>query len=214
MNLRKNIKRILRREISEAYYKPTEKIDNLINDWLNELFSGSKMYHEETWKSRHDFEWCNKGLEIAHLILFFHTDESVYEDKRPTSERDFQEGQLMIPKSIIDDLTLYVPIRRNYLKYKIEEWFDDNMFSSVTENMGRTDIQIDEIIENQNKTKVCVPPIKKPENVTEDDMVQHILKTTLFKIDDILKHEEKEPGWIEKTYLSKLRNEKIKELRN
>jgi len=214
MNLRKNIKRILRREISEAYYKPTEKIDNLINDWLNELFSGSKMYHEETWKSRHDFEWCNKGLEIAHLILFFHTDESVYEDKRPTSERDFQEGQLMIPKSIIDDLTLYVPIRRNYLKYKIEEWFDDNMFSSVTENMGRTDIQIDEIIENPNETKVCVPPIKKPENVTEDDMVQHILKTTLFKIDDILKHEEKEPGWIEKTYLSKLRNEKIKELRN
>jgi hypothetical protein len=49
--------------------------------------------------------------------------------------------------------------------------------------------------------------------VSDEDMIQYILKTTLFKKDDILKYENEEPGWIEKTYLEKLRGDEMERLR-
>jgi len=213
MNLRNNIKKILKEEVNEIYSKPSEKMDRIIETWLEKLFSGAKMYHEETWNTRHDFEWCNNGLEVASMILFFNDDEDVYDDNRPTSEREFERGSLSIPKSLIDDLVNYVPIRRNYLRYKVEEWFDDNIFPSVIDKMGRTDIHIEEINEYPEKVEVCVPPVEKPEGVTEDEMIDLILKTTLFKRDDLLRREKNEPGFIEKIYLGKLHNAEIERLR-
>jgi len=213
MDLQKNIKRILREEVNEMYSKPSEKMDRIIDAWLEKLFSGAKMYYKETYKSRHDFDWCNNGLEIASVILNFNNNEDVYDDKRPTSERDFEKGSVTIPKSLIDDLVNYVPIRRNYLKYKIEEWFEDNILPSVIDKMGRTDIYINEIIEYPKKVEVCVPPVEKPEGVTEEDMIELILKTTLYKRDELLKREEEEPGFIEKIYLGKLHNAEMDRLR-
>ena len=213
MNLRYTIKTILREDVNEMYSKPSEKMDLLITRWLDNLFSGAKMYHKESWKTRHDFEWCNKGIEIANVTLFFDEDANVFDDKRLTSERDFESGSLSIPKSLIDDLVKYVPIRRNYLRYKIEEWFDDNIFPSVIDTMGRTDIYIEEINEYPEKAEVCVPPVEKPEGVTEEDMIELILKTTLHKRDALLKREKETPGYIEKLYLDKLHNAEIDRLR-
>lgn len=214
MNLKETIRKVLREEISEAYYKPTEKIDNLIYGWLDKLFLGSTMYYEKLYEFRHDFVWCNNGLEIAHLIIYLDNNENVYSDKRLGSERKFHKGGLMIPKNIIDDLTLFVPIRRNYLKYKIEEWFEDNLFQSVNEKLGRNDMQIDDISEHPKVAQVCVPPVDKPEDVTQDDMIEFVHKNTAYRKDELLKREEESPGWIEDLYLKKLRDEKIKELRN
>ena len=213
MNLRYTIKTILREDVNEMYSKPSEKMDLLITRWLDNLFSGAKMYHKESWKTRHDFESCNKGIEIANVTLFFDEDVNVFDDKRLTSERDFESGSLSIPKSLIDDLVKYVPIRRNYLRYKIEEWFDDNIFPSVMDTMGRTDIYIEEINEYPEKAEVCVPPVEKPEGVTEEDMIELILKTTLHKRDALLKREKETPGYIEKLYLDKLHNAEMDRLR-
>jgi hypothetical protein len=213
MSLQESIRRILKEEINEIYSKPSEKMNKLIERWLNKLFSGAKMYHKETWKTRHDFEWCNNGLEIASVTLFFNEDKNIYDDKRPTSKRNFESGELSIPKSLIDDLVNYVPIRRNYLRYKIEEWFDDNIFPSVMDKMKRTDIRIEEINEYPKKAEVCVPPVEKPEDVTEEEMIELILKTTLHKRDGLLRREEEEHGYIERLYLDKLHNAEMDRLR-
>ena len=214
MNLRETIRKVLREEISEAYYKPTEKIDNLINGWLDELFLGSTMYYDKLYEYRHDFVWCNNGLEIAHIIMYLDNNENVYRDKRPATERKFKKGDLMIPKSIIDDLTLFVPIRRNYLKYKIEEWFEDNLFQGINEKLSRNDMHIDEIIEHPKKAQVCVPPVEKPEDVTQDEMIEFVYNTTAYRKDELIQRAKEEPEWIENLYLRKLRDEKIEELRN
>jgi hypothetical protein len=209
MNLKETIRRILREEINEAHIKPNELIDGVINRWLEKLFSGSKMYYRETYKTRYDFEWCNKGSEIAQVILFFHDSE----DRRPTSERDFVGGTLNIPKNTIDNFLRHVSVRRNYLKYKIEDWFEDNILPDVIEKMGRTDLEITEFGEYPEKAKVCVPPVEKPEGVTQEDMIDLILKNTLFKRNTLLGYEEEEPGYIEKLYLGKLRNAEMDRLR-
>ena len=188
-------------------------MDLIITRWLDNLFAGSKMYYKESWSTRHDFEWCNKGIEIASVTLFFNHDESVYDDKRPTSERDFEEGSLSIPESIFYELRNYAPIRRNYLRYKIEEWFDENIFPEVIKTMGRNDVHVSKLTEYPKVAQVCVPPVEKPEGVTEEEMIELILKTTLHKRDALLKYEKEKPGYIERLYLDRLHNMEMDRLR-
>ena len=71
--------------------------------------------------------------------------------------------------------------------------------------MGRNDISVDEL-SLSDRTDVCVPPMTKPDDVTQDEMIDFILKKTLFRIDDLLRYEKEEPGYIEDLYLKKLRN--------
>ena len=104
----------------------------------------------------------------ANVILTFHNDDNLYNDVRPTSERDFIDGKLFIPKNIIDNFLKHLPMRRNYLRYKIEDWFEDNILPDITKKMGRTDIEINEIREYPEKAQVCVPPVEKPEDVTQE----------------------------------------------
>ena len=207
------IRNILKEEVNKKYSKPTPSVDKLIYRWLNDYVDGAQMYHDKSWETRHDFEWCNDGKEIMSVILFFHDDENVFDDKRKTEERNFESGELQIPKDIFDELNLDIPVRKNYLKYVIQDWFEDTFLETIQNKMGRNDITIDEFSVHPEKTQICVPPVSKPENVTEEEMIELILKTTLFRMDGILKNEEESPGWIEKTYLDKLRSEEMKRVR-
>jgi hypothetical protein len=211
--MRNLIKLILKEEVNRKYAKPSPKVEQLVYRWLNDYFDGSQMYYNKSWETRHDFEWCNNGKEIMDVVLFFKDDESVFDDKRKTEERDFDSGGLSIPKNILNDLASDIPVKVSYLKYIIEEWFEDTYLGEIQNKMGRNDIYISEFDIDQRDAQTCVPPVTKPDDVTEEDMIEYILKTTLFKINNILKNEEESPGWIEKTYLEKLRNAEYDRLR-
>jgi hypothetical protein len=171
------------------------------------------MYHHKSWESTHSFEFCNHGKEIMGVILYFDTDESVFDDKRKTEERNFESGYLMIPKNIMEELSSDIPVRISYLKYIFEEWFDDTYLGEIQKFMGRNDIYISEFDVTSRDAEICVPPVTKPEDVTEEDMIEYILQTTLYKRDEILKYENEELGFIEKTYLGKLRDAEINRVR-
>jgi len=211
--MRNLIKLILEDEVKRKYEKPTPKIEQLVYRWLNDYFDGAKIYYNKSWETRHDFEWCNHGKEIMSFILFFEDDSDVYDDRRKTEERDFDSGSIYIPNDIFKDLMSDIPVRASYLKYLFEEWFDDTYLGEIQSKMGRNDIYISEFNIDDREAKTCVPPVTKPEGVTEEEMIEHILKTTLFKMKDILKNEEESPGWIEKTYLEKLRGADRERLR-
>jgi hypothetical protein len=206
------IRHILKEEVSRKYAKPTPKVEQLVYRWLNNYFDGAQMYHNKSWETTHSFEWCNRGKEILQLILYFEEDK-IWDDKRKTEERDFVSGTLMITENILNDLSSDIPVRRSYLKYIFEEWFDDNYLGEIQSKMGRNDISVDEFEELSRGSEPCVPPITKPEDVSQDDMIELVLKTTLFKRDDLLRREEEEPGFIEKIYLNKLRAAEIDRLR-
>lgn len=212
-SIKESIRNILLQEVNRRYDKPTPKVEELVYKWLNDYFDGATMYYDKSWETRHDFQWCNYGKEIMDITLFFHNDDSVFDDKRKTEERDFEAGLLSIPKNILNDLASDIPVRISYLKYLIEEWFDDTYLGEIQNKMGRNDIYVTEFNIDDKDARTCVPPMTKPEDVTEEDMIELILKTTLFKRDGILKREEENPGWIEKTYLEKLRNAEYDRLR-
>ena len=210
---KKIIKRILQEEVNKKYPKPTPNLEKSIYKWLDNYFSGSQMYMVKHWEHMYVFEWCNNGMEILRFDVDFEYNEDVWDDNRKLSERDFELGSLSVPKDIVNELASVIPVRRNYLRYVIEEWFEDTYLGEIQKKMGRNDIYVTEFDINDGDARTCVPPMTKPDDVTEEDMIEHILKNTLFKRQDILKNEEEEPGWIEKTYLEILRNDERDRLR-
>jgi hypothetical protein len=207
------IRNILKEEVNKKYPKPTPSVDKLIYRWLNDYVDGAQMYHDKSWETRHDFEWCNDGKEIMSVILFFHDDENVFDDKRKTEERDFESGELQIPKEIVNELMSDIPVRRTYLRYVIEEWFDDTYLEDIQNTLKRTDISIDEFVEYPERVETCVPPMTKSDDVSLDDMIDYIVSNTLWNRKDLEKRNLDEPEYIEKLYLEKLRSEEMKRVR-
>jgi len=211
--MRNLIRHILKEEVTRKYSKPSPKVEQLVYRWLNDYFDGAQMYYDKSWETRHDFEWCNNGKEIMNVVLFFENDESVFDDKRKTEERDFDSCELSIPKNILNDLASDIPVKVSYLKYIIEEWFDDTYLGEIQNKMGRNDIYISEFDVTDKDAEACVPPMTKPEGVTDDEMIDFIVKNTLWKANDLVKREEETPGYIDKLYLDKLRQSEIERVR-
>jgi len=210
MSLIQTIKKILREEVNEAYLKPSEKSEKFILDRLNAMALGAEIYHLESYKTRHDFEFCKNGKQIMNLALFFEETD----DNTPTSERKFESSTLSIQEDFVGGILKTFPVRRNYLYYMIEEWFEDTFLSEISNMIGRNDISVEELSFN-DRTYACVPPIKEvPEGVTQDEMIKVIMNNTLWRKKDLLALEEREPGSIEFFYLQKLRNNEVNRLDN
>lgn len=215
--MRNLIRHILKEEVTKKYPKPTPNIEKLVYQWLNEYFDGSQIYKVEFWKYHgFSFEFCKNGKEIAELIVEFNDQSPDWgpRDKRPLSDRKFKKSRLMIYQIMINELLSDIPIRKNYLIYLIEEWFEDTYLDKIQVMLNKNDLHLDSVEMYESKEgDTCVPPMKKSEDVSEKDMIDLLLKRTLFNIKDIEEHEEDEPGWIEKTYLEKLRNDEYNRLR-
>ena len=211
--MRNLIKLILEDEVSRKYAKPTPKVEQLVYRWLNNYFDGVQMYHKKHYESTHSFEFCKNGKQILDVTLYFHTDYSGDEDRRKTEERSLDRGIMGVPKNVFDDLTTDLPMRVSYLKYLFEEWFDDTYLGEIQKKMGRNDIYIDEFDVYNSDGDICFPPITKPDDVTEEEMIEDILKAGKYKMKDILWWEERLPGWIEQTYLEQLNGAEYRRLK-
>ena len=207
------IKKILLQEVEKKYPKPTPNVEKLIYNWLDNYFDGAKMYQMKDYEFSYTFEWCNNGMEIAEFSVNFNHDHGVWDDKRKTSEREFDDSELWVPEDIVNDLQTDIPVRRNYLRYVIEEWFEDTMIEKIQSELGRNDISINSFSEHPEKSQVCVPPVSKPEGVSDDEMIDFIVKNTLWKANDLIKKEKETPGYIDKLYVDKLRSLEIDRVR-
>jgi hypothetical protein len=210
MNLQEHIRRVLKEEVNKKYPKPTPNIEKLIYKWLNNYFSGSQMYMNKSYEFSYTFEWCKNGQEIMSVSVDFNNDYDAWEDNRTTEERDFDNGTLQVPKDIINLLASIIPVRRTFLRYVIEEWFEDTYLGEIQSKMKRNDISIDEFNEYPDKSQICVPPITKPDDVSLDDMIDFLAANTLWSRKDL---EKKTPEYIEKTYLEKLRSQEMDRVR-
>jgi hypothetical protein len=206
MNLRNDIKKILREEVERKYLKPSQSLEKLVYNVLNKLFLGANMYHIKHYESRHDFEFCKNGKKLMNFILFFNHNEDVWDDNRKNEERNLEEGIILMYKDTINDILKLIPIRRNYLKHVIDEWIEETYLDKISKEMGRNDITVSSFDELDGSPDPCVPPPTKPEGISDEEMIDFIIKNTLYSRKDIEKNESKEPGWIEDMYLKKLRD--------
>lgn len=208
--MRNLIRHILKEEVNKKYSKPTEKVDKLVYRWLDDYFDGSQIYKNEYWKHwSYSIEFCKNGREIAGLRLEFDDRSPDWgpRDQRPNNQRSLNYAKLFVFPTMINELLTDIPIRKNYLLYLIEEWFEDTKLDEVQKEFNRNDFYLDNVTEISHKKRgdLCVPPIQKPEGVTMQEMMDYIKKTTLYSYKDMEEKEEEQPGWTEELYLAKLR---------
>jgi hypothetical protein len=206
------IRHILKEEVSRKYDKPTPKVEQLIYRWLNDYFDGVEMYHKKSYESTHGFTFCKNGREILNVSLYFGNDDDA-NDKKKTEEMSFNRGFMWIPKNVYNELLTDIPMRVSYLRYLFEEWFDDTYLGEIQKKMGRNDIYVDEFDVSNSEGGICFPPITKPDDVTEEEMIEEILKAGKYKMNEILWWEEQLPGWIEDTYLEQLNGAEYRRLK-
>jgi len=205
-SVRETIKNILDEEVTKKYPKPNEKVDKLVYDWLDNYFEGSQMYKKESWKYySFYFEFCKNGREIGELNVRFDDKSPNFgpKDTRPTNERSVDEVWLYIYPVMIDELLTDIPIRKNYMMYLIEEWFEDTKLDEIQREFNRNDLSLDYVFVSESKKKgeLCVPPIQKPENISMQEMQDLIKKNTLYSYKQMEENEEEEPGWTEELYM-------------
>jgi len=216
--MKESIRNILLQEVNKKYSKPTEKVEKVVYRWLDNYFDGSQIYKEEYWKYHgFSFKFCKNGREIVDLRVIFDDRSPDWgpSDKRPTNERSVKEVMLYIYPVMIDELITDIPVRKNYLLYLIEEWFEDTKLDEIQRGFNRNDLSLDyvSVFESKKRGDICVPPISKPEDIEMQEIMDYIKKTTLFSYEDMEENEEEEPGWIEDMYL-KILNAKEQERLN
>jgi hypothetical protein len=210
MNLQEHIRKVLREEVNKKFPRPNENLNKAIYNWLDKYFANSQIYQNEYWTDHgFGFEFCKNGREIGDLRVELDDKSPDWgpRDRRPPSQRSVEAVFLYIYPNMIDIMKKVFPVRQNYLMYIIEEWFEDTYIDKVQQMLNRNDLSLDYVTKSSNKKgNLCVPPMTKPEDITTQEMMDFIKKNTLFSYREMERHEEEEPGWIEKTYLEKLRN--------
>ena len=164
--------------ITESQYKrlnkSSEGITNAIIKYLNEYID--KGERKITKKSRNygnlREDWCINGKETISAFYYFENGE-------------FVKGSLSISKKIVESLSNLLSIRRSYLTHVIEEWYDSTMVPKFEQIVGESGLSIDGV-DVWDKEHDCLPEPVKPEGITNEEMIDYIVKHTLYTKDEVI----------------------------
>jgi len=131
-------------------------------------------------------DWCVDGLE--QIIAYYYFDEGV-----------FYNGSLSISKDLIKEIMSIFTIKKTFVVYVIEEWYEKTMIPKFESIVGESGLSINEVdISDDNE---CVPEPIKPEGITDEEMINFIDKNTAYKRQEIIDKIESGERDLEDFYL-------------
>ena len=179
--------------ITEGQYsrlnKSSERITSAIIKYMNEYIDKGerKIYKKSRNYQNLREDWCINGKETISAFYYFENGE-------------FIKGSLAISKKIVESLSNLLSIRRSYLIHVIEEWYDTTMVPKFEEITGESGLSI-EHVDVWEKDYDCLPEPVKPEGITDEEMIDFIVKNTLHRRPDVIKKIESGQRNLEDFYL-------------
>ena len=83
----------------------------------------------------------------------------------------------------------------------IEEWYEDAMIPKFEQIVGETGFYFDDV-DTFNNDHDCIPEPVKPENITDEEMIEFIVNNTLHRRDDVINQIETGERDLEDFYLN------------
>jgi hypothetical protein len=117
-------------------------------------------------------DWCVDGKETIITMYYFDNEK-------------FTNGTLIVSENLVNNLSKLLSIKRSYVLYVIEEWYDDIMIPKFEEITGESGLTIDST-HLQEKEYDCRPEPVKPERITDEEMIDYIAKNTLYTKDEVV----------------------------
>ena len=179
--------------ITEDQYRKlnrsSQSISNAIVKYMNQYIDGGK--RKVTPKARNygnlREDWCVDGKEVITAIYYF-------KDGR------FGQGYLMISKSFVDVLTTALSLRKSYVLHVILEWYDEIMVPKFEQIVGESGLSIEDI-GTLDRDYECTPEPEKPEGITDEEMIDYIVKNTLYDKEDLIRRIESGDENLDDLYL-------------
>lgn len=168
------MKYIITEEQYRKLNRSSQSISNAIVKYINQYIDGGK--RKVTPKSRNygnlRENWCVDGKEVITAIYYF-------KDGR------FDQGYLMISKSFVDVLTTALSLRKSYVLHVILEWYDEIMVPKFEQIVGESGLSIEDI-DTSDRDYECIPEPEKPEGITDEEMIDFIVRNTLYSKEDVI----------------------------
>lgn len=168
------MKYIITEEQFRKLNRSNKSIYNAIVRFMNEYISDGR--RKITPKSRNygnlREDWCMNGKEVISVVYYFDNDK-------------FENGFLSVSKQIVDTLTESLNIRKSYVLNTITEWYEDIMVPKFEQLVGESGLSIDDVAYSNYDTD-CVPEPEMPEEISEQEMIDFIVKNTLYDERDVI----------------------------
>ena len=179
--------------ITEEQYRKlnmsSQSISDAIVKYLNRYIDGGK--RKITPKARNygnlREDWCVGGKEAITAIYFF-------KDGR------FDQGKLIVFQNLVESLTTRLSLRKSYVLHVILEWYDETMVPKFEQIVGESGLSIEDI-GTLDKDYECTPEPEKPEGITDEEMIDYIVKNTLYDKEDLIRRIESGDENLDDLYL-------------
>jgi hypothetical protein len=164
--------------ITEEQYKrlnrSSQSITNAIEKYMN--FYISEGERKMTPKSRNygnlREDWCVDGKETISAFYYF-------------EKNKFDKGTLIVSKNIIETLSSMLNIRQSYVLNAIAEWYDETMVPKFEQIVGESGLGIDDI-DASDRDHECIPESVKEVGITDEEMIDFVVKNTLYDREEVL----------------------------
>jgi len=183
------MKYILTEEQYRRLNKSSQSISNFIVKYMNQYIGNSKRKVIPKARNYGNLreDWCVDGKETITAIYYF-------EDGR------FDQGYLMVSKGLVDTLSELLSIRKSYVLHVILEWYDETMVPKFEQIVGESGLSMEDIGPS-DRDQDCIPEPKKPEGITDEEMIDFIVRNTLYKEEDVIEKIESGEESLEDLFL-------------
>ena len=183
------MKYIITEEQYRKLNRSSQSISNAIVKYINQYIDGGK--RKVTPKARNygnlREDWCVDGKEVITAIYFF-------------KDGSFDQGNLIVSKSFVDVLTTALSLRKSYVLHVILEWYDETMVPKFEQIVGESGLSIEDI-GTLDKDHECIPEPEKPEGITDEEMIDYIVKNTLYTKEQVIRRIESGKENLDDMYL-------------
>jgi hypothetical protein len=170
--------------------KSSPALQNGINRYLNTYIeNGSRKIGKKSRNYGNLSEyWCVNGQEVISARYRF-------------DEGKFDGGMLLVPKQLVKTIQSLFSVKESFVMYVIEEWYEDVMIPQFEKIVGETGLSLQNVLTTE-KVENCIPEPVKPEGITDEEMIDYIVKNTLYRRPEVIEKIESGEIDLEDFYLN------------
>jgi hypothetical protein len=173
--------------ISESQYnklfKSGPQLESIIVEYLNNFLKGAKRQIKPKSRNYGNLReiWCKDGKEILSVHYYF----GECDEDDNIKNQDFYEGQIYVSQSTINTISKLFNVRQKFILNVIAEWYDETYAQKFAKEMNEPHLHIHDA-EPLDKEYECAPEITVPEDISDKEMIDFIVKNTLYREDEVI----------------------------
>jgi hypothetical protein len=183
------MKIIITEEQFNRFNRSSPALQNGINKYLNNYIEDGQRTIGPKSRNYGNLreEWCIDGKNTISAYYDF-------------DEEKFNKGLLIVSENLVETISNLFSIKQSYVLHVIEEWYEDTMIPKFEKLTGNSGLFINSII-THDKDHNCIPEPTKPEDITDEEMINFIVNNTLYRRPEVLQKIESGERDLEDFYL-------------